>query len=311
MPEEESYEGVTARTPQEGNDPSTNTQPTQDTGSSDESKDDWHDLAIPDYSEEASGSGESEEEAPSEEEKTPDEGSQHEGETPAEGDEDTEAAAEEKEEPSVEEKEESSKEEEEKPSEEEETYEQRQERLKESRNQARTELEERFKLSDDQVDKLLENPNEVLPSLAADLYLDVYEQAITAVMSQLPNVVQQINQQEQTRSKNEQDFYKQWPQLDDSKYKDTVDRIATVYRQNNPQADRETFIREVGAQAAVALRLPIEGEKSSSTEVVEEEAPAPTRPAKPGAGGPGPREGAPGHGPKNEFEEMYEEDYGS
>jgi hypothetical protein len=125
------------------------------------------------------------------------------------------------------------------------------------RGKAASELEKRYALSKEDADAMISEPETVLPKLASQMYLDIYEQVMRQMQGMLPQAVQHIQQATTAGQKDESDFYDQWGAL--APHKDTVMRIGTVYRQMNPTAPKDQFIREVGLQSMIALRLPLEG----------------------------------------------------
>lgn len=114
-----------------------------------------------------------------------------------------------------------------------------------------------YRLSQEQIDELDTNPVEMLPKVMAKVYLD----AVTATMAQInanfPRLVNEVLERNKVGDAREQQFFEAWPDLKGEA--PTVLRIAGAYRQMNPNATTDDFIREVGAQAMVTLRKPIPG----------------------------------------------------
>lgn len=130
--------------------------------------------------------------------------------------------------------------------------------LEEARVKARDQLKEKFALTEEQEDLLIQSPNKVLPELAANLYLDLFDSIMGGFQQQLPGLIRQVIQTDQVQQKQENAFFEAWPQLNKPDYQETVQRIAQSYRALNPQTSEEEAIKEIGAQAWVALRLPLE-----------------------------------------------------
>lgn len=183
--------------------------------------------------------------------------------------------------------------------------------LQAQREQARAELAERFKLSDEQAEALLMNPNEVLPQLVADVFLDVYDQVVGAIQAKLPEVVSGILEQQRVLNEERESFFREWPELAKDEYQPVIQRIKEAYWQMNPKASREQAVKEIGAQAWVALRLPLDGllkRAGAADEALgqgqqEVQNPPPRQPAATGGGQFEP----PRERPKNEFEQLAEE----
>jgi len=185
-----------------------------------------------------------------------------------------------------------------------------QKELTEARKAARENLVESFKWTEEQLEQYEENPGEVMSSMAADLFLDLHDSITQGLRSQMPAMVQGIIAQQAAVQENEQKFFGAWPQLAKADYRDTVDRIATMYRQQNPTTDDATAVREIGAQAWVALKLPLEGlvahTQGAVTPGVETPQAVPTRvPAS--AGNTTQAARAPVQATGNEFEMMADE----
>lgn len=123
------------------------------------------------------------------------------------------------------------------------------------------EIEKRYGFTQEEQDKLLTEPHAVLPSMAAKLYVDVYEGVLQTIMSQLPRFLDFHQRQFVTARENEDAFYKEWPQLkrNDANHTATIWQLANVFRQTYPKATRDQFIKSVGAMASVQLGLPFNG----------------------------------------------------
>lgn len=138
-----------------------------------------------------------------------------------------------------------------------------------------------YRLNEDQVNELNENPAAVIPKLMSKVYMDSISAAFQQFTNYLPRMVHQVIEQRNSMSKSEEAFFSKWPDLMDKK--DTVIRLGQSYREANPTATQEQFINEVGAQAMVALRLmPING-GTPAAKPVEKQVPF-----KPAVGTPAP-----------------------
>jgi len=158
---------------------------------------------------------------------------------------------------------------------------------------------EYFALDEETVETLRIEPEKALPKLAAQVYFDAVTQAVTAVYQQLPAAIDAHMGTRQVSSESEVAFFDEWPALKGAD-QGAIVRIGQAYRQANPQASAEDFIRDVGASAHVALGLPLE------PEVAEVETPAaeesqPFRPAGTS------RPAAPASKPANAFTQLDEE----
>ena len=110
-----------------------------------------------------------------------------------------------------------------------------------------------YALSEDDVAQIETNPAEAFPRLAAVVHMRTMAAATNYMMRMMPQVVSAITANTQNASAAEQQFFSQHAELTD--HKDLVQRFGAAYRQVNPQASAEDFIRDVGAQVKVALGL--------------------------------------------------------
>jgi hypothetical protein len=120
-------------------------------------------------------------------------------------------------------------------------------------------LAEKVYVFDDATKEALDtNPSAVLPRLAAQLHMQVMSAALTQVYNMFPTLLNEHQGKISAAQEAEDAFYSQYPQL--KEHRTTVDRIATVYRQANPQErDREKIMSEIAAMAMVQARVPLPG----------------------------------------------------
>jgi hypothetical protein len=149
-------------------------------------------------------------------------------------------------------------------------------------------LETAYGLSDADAQALLTEPEKVLPKLAAKMHLHVVDTVISAVMQNLPNAIQHIQQTRQTYSDAEEAFFSAWPALKDQKYRQTVYNSVAAYRQLNPTAPMNEVIRAAGLNALITLRMPIPQELLGQPAQAPVAPPPAFTPANPGRGVGGP-----------------------
>ncbi len=174
---------------------------------------------------------------------------------------------------------------------------------KEQRTKARTNIIEAMQFTEKQVEQLQTEPQEVLKEIAADLFLDIHEAVLVSVQRQLPSWIQFNQVQTSAADKSVAAFQTEWPSLDMKKkdVSDTINRVGQTYRQLNPTATAEQFIREVGAQASIALRIPLPGQVMDAPASQAPAAPAPHQPAQPS------HVQVPASAPQGPWEELAEE----
>jgi hypothetical protein len=117
----------------------------------------------------------------------------------------------------------------------------------------------------------------------ARVYMDAVTGAIGHITKAMPQLLEAALHTRDSTSKAEEAFYTAWPKLNSKEHGESINRLGAAYRQLNPTATTEVFIREVGAQSMVALR--ISPDAAPAAPVVETPAApsAPFKPAGPGA----------------------------
>ena len=149
-----------------------------------------------------------------------------------------------------------------------------------------------YALSPEQAVELDEDIVTAVPKMMARVYMDSVTNTLAHVLQQLPGLVDNVLTQRKVVEKDEEAFFAAWPKLTD--HRESVVNIAQVYRQLHPQAPSEQFIRDVGAQTMVALKLAVD-------EVPAETPLAHTPPFVPAGGSP---PAGPTPPPINPFEQM-------
>lgn len=137
-----------------------------------------------------------------------------------------------------------------------------------------------------------------VPNMMARVYLDSVQAAMGQIVANLPQLIVMVTNAQAQARQQEDGFYKQWPQL--KEHHDTVLRIATAYRKQNPTAKAQDFVNEVGAASMIALRLPIGGTPVVTPPATQAKAFRPAGPAR--------TPGKPLNQQKNAFTELFEED---
>ncbi len=115
-----------------------------------------------------------------------------------------------------------------------------------------------YALTEEQADEYETSPGTLIPKLMSRVYLDAVENAAAAVMQLLPQAIAQVTQQTSQSDGLQDKFFDQWKQLNVEEHGSVLGKIGTTYRQNNPQATPDEFIRDVGAMTMVALKIPFE-----------------------------------------------------
>lgn len=114
-----------------------------------------------------------------------------------------------------------------------------------------------YQLTPDEVAALEDNGMEAVPSLLGKVHLNVMVATLQRMQEYVPIMVQQqVERREASRAAVDA-FYSTHESLDrnNPQHVDTLRRLGPAYRQANPQASREQFIKDVGAAACAALGL--------------------------------------------------------
>ncbi len=141
------------------------------------------------------------------------------------------------------------------------------------RQKAETALETHYAPSDELVELFETDPGKAIAKMSGRVYLDAVQATTGHIVKHMPNIIQAMMQAQELSNKNEGSFFDTWPQL--KEHRDSVVRLGIAYRQTYPTATQEEFIRDVGAQTMVALKMP-----GTAPAVV---APTPAKPFKPAA----------------------------
>lgn len=158
-----------------------------------------------------------------------------------------------------------------------------------------------FTLDQSTIEALQTEPEKVIPVLMAQATMAAMEATTVAFANMLPEAILRVTKQQRDYEQNETDFYAAWPALKDPKFEATLSQTGALYRQLNPRASKEEFIKAVGATVMASLGL---------------QAPPPPAPAVPAAVRPAPhapiavsapRVGAPA-APSNKFAGLIDDE---
>ncbi len=108
-------------------------------------------------------------------------------------------------------------------------------------------------------DKLVSNPEEVYPTLAATMHVRLASQIGQAVSTLLPSIVEKIVSAKLEANRLENDFFRLYPLLADPRFRSVVAQSLSMARQANPQAPREQVMNDGASLAALKLRIAPQG----------------------------------------------------
>jgi len=129
------------------------------------------------------------------------------------------------------------------------------EALAKARNDAIQRIAQRFTFTDEERESLREEPEKVLPSLAARLQVETYEMVLAALHSVLPTLIGQAIQGHQVAQTTHSKFLERWPELKDPRYEPVIREVATQYRKAFPNATPEDAIEDIGRIAMRKLGI--------------------------------------------------------
>ena len=139
-----------------------------------------------------------------------------------------------------------------------------------------------YKLSDEEISAIRDNPEEALPSVLpkamARMHMEMQQAVYGQVVGHLPNIQRAMQQQQKQVQEREEQFYSRWPELK-GKDPQVISRIVKAYRAENPNASLDDVIEEAGAAAMVRLKIPTKGQQQ------DEPAAPPPRPHSPASPG--------------------------
>lgn len=155
-----------------------------------------------------------------------------------------------------------------------------------------------YKLTDEEVKLVEEEPAKALPQMAARVHMAVLQSTMSTLATYMPQIIETVQRSTRVQQEAEEAFYKAWPTLKDAKYADDLRRVADLYVQMNPNSDLETRIRDIGAQLHFMHRLPLPAQNATAPAAEQ------PRPYVPPRGGPA---AAPVRTSGNQFEVLAEE----
>lgn len=118
------------------------------------------------------------------------------------------------------------------------------------RRQAFENLQRAYTFSEEDASALQVEPEKVLPKLAANLHVRLYEDLMNRMAQEAPAIIERVISQKDGVRQAEDAFFSKWETL--RPHADKVRQVATMWRQMYPNATMEEAIDGVG-QAAMSL----------------------------------------------------------
>lgn len=150
------------------------------------------------------------------------------------------------------------------------------------------ELEKHYSFDEESASALLTEPENVLPKLAAQVHMEVLENAMRAMQAMVPVLIQQVRQHDEVQTAAKGLFARVNPDLADPKYDDAIIQLGMTYRRMNQTAGPEEASRAIGnlVRAAMGMSAPASAPATQGQGgVPPPQAAAPFVPARGGGGG--------------------------
>lgn len=156
------------------------------------------------------------------------------------------------------------------------------EKQRERRESYRSELTQKYAalLTEEDKANLVIDPASVLPKMAAEMHMRTVEATIHGVLQMLPKAIQDHIDSAQQAQQNTSEFFGRYKELNTPERRITVANVMRTYLMTNPQADRETVMRDVGGTVMYILGLAAAPPQQQTQQIFQPAPPPPT----PGAG---------------------------
>lgn len=135
-----------------------------------------------------------------------------------------------------------------------------------------------YNLDDETRKKLVTEPDQVIPQLAAQLHLNVMEQVFKTVQPLVQNLLGAQLQQRDAAQKAERAFFQRYPALE--KYPQDVMKALTTIKQMNPNATPDQIISEGAALAAFNIQQRLRRQGQQPNQQQQQGRPAPQQPQR-------------------------------
>lgn len=114
-----------------------------------------------------------------------------------------------------------------------------------------------FPLTEKDIEGLETNAGEVIPQLLARVFVAAQETYLQQLSRMIPAAFQRLNEKQTAFKKNEEAFFKAWPQLNVQTHGELIQRVGKVWRQQNPTATLEQAVKEIGPMVAFMAGVPL------------------------------------------------------
>lgn len=146
------------------------------------------------------------------------------------------------------------------------------------RTQAMTQLQQQYRLGDDDSRRMLSEPEQVLPKVAAALHVAIAEDMARNIPQMVQNLVQSQIGQALAAQRAELEFFQKYPALGRPEFRPIVEQNLRLAVQSAQGADRNTVMERGARLAALEIR------SKFGVQAPQPNAPRPFVPAMPGSG---------------------------
>lgn len=164
-----------------------------------------------------------------------------------------------------------------------------------------TKLEDSYKLSEEDAQAFLTEPETTLPKLAAAMHLRLTKSILGAVQGMIPQIMAMQQSAAATETEAKTAFFSVNEDLNKPEYTAAIMEVGKMFRSVNPNAPKEEAIKKIGELARVALGLPQPGAvapTASTAPAVPQQSVRPYTPSRGGGGAAAPVV------PKNEWADL-------
>lgn len=105
-------------------------------------------------------------------------------------------------------------------------------------------LTQQYALTEEQSTAVMTNPGEVLPQIMGEMHARMMEHTMQFLRESLPGFIDQSMNFRSTRDAGVESFFKEWPEL--REHEPLMWELGTMWRERNPEASTEEFIKQVG-----------------------------------------------------------------
>jgi len=121
-------------------------------------------------------------------------------------------------------------------------------------------ITERYQFNEEQIEQMATEPHLVMPKLAAEMYVDIYEAIYHGIVTTMPGLMRQTMNNDNGNREKEEAFYTAHPTIQEHIKNNPLEAkqlasIGKFWRDQNPEATREQAIAGIGRLAMASFNL--------------------------------------------------------